>query len=65
MTNNAGVTTHAKDRGKERLSWGKETIIRMAKRALTEGMGEDNTSGDLNDYIIRIGKCQNQKRIRR
>lgn len=48
------ITDHAYQRAKERLSWGKETIERMAKKAYFEGIRHKDTKGKLNKYITSL-----------
>lgn len=48
------ITDHAYQRAKERLSWGKETIERMAKKAYFEGIKHKDTKGKLNKYITSL-----------
>ncbi|MGV6830291.1 MAG: hypothetical protein ACWA5P_01855 [bacterium] len=48
------ITTHAYGRAKERLSWKKPTLERMAERALLNGKTHAQSRGRLKKYIDKL-----------
>jgi len=60
------ITKHAENRAKERLSWGRKAIKRMAVIALSKGEIHKNAKGRLNRYLNKIylnGSKANNVRI--
>lgn len=59
------ITKHAYDRAKERMSWKKRTLDRMAEKALTNGVKHKDTKGRLNKHISEIWrKYKNANNVR-
>ncbi len=48
------ITEHAYERAKERLSWRRKTLNRMAKKAFYGGLKHKDTKGKLNKYISNL-----------
>lgn len=48
------ITKHAFDRAKERLSWGKDVLNKMANKAFTEGIKHSEAKGHLSKYISKL-----------
>ena len=60
------VTKHAYKRAKERLSWSRHTLDRMAERAFYEGFTHKDVQSALKKYCDRLyleGKNANNLRI--
>jgi hypothetical protein len=60
------ITSHAKDKAKERFKWKNKTLERMAKKAFEEGMTHADTKSKLTKYLNRkwkIHKVCNNPRI--
>lgn len=61
------ITHHAEARAKERFSWNKQTTLKMAYKAFTEGKDVSKAKGHLKKYIaLQYNKEQkeaNQIRI--
>ena len=60
------LTAHAISRGKERLKWNENTLLKMAGRAYNMGVKHSDTKGSLNRYITSIwnkNKAVNNIRI--
>jgi len=54
------ITKHATGRGKERLGWCRNTLTRMAEKALNEGVTHAQTRGRLNRYLTMLYLQQRQ-----
>ena len=50
----AEITDHAFNRAKERLGWNATTIMRMAGKALNDGVAHADTRGRLNRYLSML-----------
>ncbi len=48
------VTTHAYERGKERLSWNKKVLDKMAEKAFIDGVKHQDTKTHLHKYITKL-----------
>jgi len=48
------ITKHAYKRAKERLSWKKKTLNRMATKAYAEGVTHRSAKGHLKGYIGKL-----------
>lgn len=59
------ITTHAYEKGKERLSLRAAALDTLALRAYTQGIAHKDTTGRLNKYItslyFKYGKANNTK----
>ena len=51
------ITKHAYQRGKERLSWKRKTLERMADKAFFKGVNYPKTRGKLRRYVEEL--CEN------
>jgi hypothetical protein len=45
------VSSHAYERAKDRLSWGKDTVDRMSERAWVTGVTPSDIKGRLKSYL--------------
>lgn len=48
------ITEHAYDRAKERLSYNKNALERMANKAYFSGLKHEDTKGKLNKYLTKL-----------
>lgn len=56
-----GVTTHGKNRGKQRLGIPRQSVERMAAKALAEGKGQADFSGKFRRYLDKLGATHKNK----
>lgn len=57
------VTNHAQDRGRERMGVKRQSILRMARKALTEGLKHTDTKGWLSSYITSKANADQNKNV--